>query len=1622
MIRVRLNDNIAVDVNTNDQQAAAAAGRRWFQQNHPQEFEAWRQTQLGLGSSLSRGTSAGIDQFQSNLFSAAEGLGRAVGSESLERFGREGRVRNQAEAEAAFPSELRQPFTEVEGVGGAARATTEAVTGSLPATATGLGGALLGAKLGAPLGPAGAIIGGLAGGAAASFPLLFGSNIERQVQERGDITSPGAAAAAAAVQAPLESAADVLTLGASRFLRRPATEAAQATGASLGRRLATGAAVGAGLEAPVEVAQTGLERAQAGLPVFTTEDGAGREYLEAALGGAAAGGVTGAALRGAFGERPASPETAAIPEGAFPAVPSAAPAEAKTASLEGLAPEPYFARTPVPQSPELLRSPEQAEAFVASDPDNYTPPPALTTPEARLAWVNSKRQADHQQEVQTVRESAISNFAATQPDTFFNNLAQAAAEGNLKSLNRFSANDVANAALRSSDIEPGRLTKEERQFVNEQLNTLANAGVLSKPAATSFSVSFDQRQQTAPTPEVLPTRREREASQRDIAEITAAAEAGTTGRISPFEARRLGAETLPRQQPTPGPEVAAPAEPTTPIAEVGQVPEAAPVPDMAAQWQGYSLNAGPQANSPAVVAARNEATTRGRSFTRPEFEAFVNQYNATATPNAGTVPSAPEAAPVQTAEQLAAVAAEADPASGAGERTETAEEAIFATPKNETIQKQQKILDKQIEDGFRGGFSGKVFASPIATFGKQPAYRDSANQMDRLYVHNHTALNEVTVLFEPALTLPSASQARIALALQEGRSRKQRPNPDAFTAEENAAMDGLLQAGQRMLDYYIDAYTTKFFNPADATTAQDRTKLEAFQQAKGDRLITEMTDAELRTASEDGAREVRRLNSNRDPLFFPQVSQGTHFAAAYERQPGGKEKLVRIYFFDPVRGVRKARQKLGIQRDPEAEAIRALREEFPDTSRFRVMQRGVEAENDSRAADLRRDGDFIAQYLQELSKVSGKEAKQIIARMSKEIDKAQMDRIFRPNNDLLRAVTPANAVDYVRDTLPAYFIAASKIQARRVIQDDFNRSLDGYSNEEKQYWNDLLNYSTTPTEAFGTGRALAFFMFLGFNVSTAVIQMTQNPTVLVPRLLRDGGGRGAIGYYLSASKDVYGTLDAVRVLSKELEQTKRLIRRGVLKPDEVAALQRALRDGRLNPVQAVELRSTVSAADLRNAGVADRSATSFARGLNKALDLSGRMLATVDETNRVTAFLAAYRLAKARPEVLARAGKLDNRTYKDAYEYAAGVTGDTNFRSTKEDRALIQRFHPIAEMMTQFMSPVFKLMELYARSARQTIMGLRQGDLVMARAAALQFTAMTAAQVALAGVWSLPLTERLRDLTEGILKLVFDDIVDYEQELEKALGNGFAASAFSYGMPHAWGSISLNSRLKIDPLPQGSVSQWDVLSVFGPVGGLAQKGLDMYQAWNLGDYWGLAYAMLPTAFANVAKGAQLATDEEQFTKRQGRIITPEQVRAASESGFLPPAAQQAVGFAPPEFADIRRTANRQRELQMATRNATERVNIELSRIVLRAMEAQTAGRAADAQALIQQYRQRANEIRAEQQDKPQEYQVQINESAIMQRARQDFQGRGSPEVLMQGTRTPARPAAQEMIERSQWRN
>lgn len=181
-----------------------------------------------------------------------------------------------------------------------------AITEQAPNIAATLGsakaGSLLGAKLGTAIAPGvgtavGTIGGGIVGAVAPSLLQQFGGNIQRQAQEQLAAKQPvdisrTAAAAAAGPQAALDVAATFIPLGRTvagsvlgpqvkQMLERGAKEGAEKLAReSLPTVLAKGAGISIATEAPTEVIQSMLERAQAGLPLLS--DDALNEYGEAA--------------------------------------------------------------------------------------------------------------------------------------------------------------------------------------------------------------------------------------------------------------------------------------------------------------------------------------------------------------------------------------------------------------------------------------------------------------------------------------------------------------------------------------------------------------------------------------------------------------------------------------------------------------------------------------------------------------------------------------------------------------------------------------------------------------------------------------------------------------------------------------------------------------------------------------------------------------------------------------------------------------------------------------------------------------------------------------------------------------------------------------------------------------------------------------------------------------------------------------------------------------------------------------------------------------------------------------------------------------------------------------------
>ena len=242
-------------------------------------------------TAIGRGFRRGVESVQSLFGTSLEELGRGTGIASLEGYGRGLEESSQAELERLAKTEGATTRRDVEGIDTGLSYVGEVAGEQAPILGTTLAGTAAGALAGSFVPVVGTGIGAIIGGAAASFPLLFGGNVQRQEEqvaagelEKVDINK---ALISAGGQAAIEGIAGKI-LAFMPF--KPGA------GNLFARTVKTGAA-GAATEVPTEITQQIIERAQAGLPIDS--DDAIQEYIDAGVAAGILGGGLGAGA-GAF--------------------------------------------------------------------------------------------------------------------------------------------------------------------------------------------------------------------------------------------------------------------------------------------------------------------------------------------------------------------------------------------------------------------------------------------------------------------------------------------------------------------------------------------------------------------------------------------------------------------------------------------------------------------------------------------------------------------------------------------------------------------------------------------------------------------------------------------------------------------------------------------------------------------------------------------------------------------------------------------------------------------------------------------------------------------------------------------------------------------------------------------------------------------------------------------------------------------------------------------------------------------------------------------------------------------------------------------------------------------------
>ena len=1533
----------------------------------------------------------------------------------------------------------RRPETRAPELGDIIRNPIDALSAYAGQAAGAVAGGI--ATIGAAAG-AGALIGGPAGAKVGATAGLFGGSILGSVDELyqglvAEGVDPQRAGVLATTAGSAIGTVEAAALGPvlKRIMGGQVSDAVidRVAGRLVGGRaggVRQTAALGAGGEMLGETARQGVIATATGdLDLAERAE----RVLESGLVGGIAGGGVGAGIRAAGRAGPAPGATALTAEqeaaaletlrqgtlpGETPIEGAQQPAPAPT-PVEAGPPRP--APLPIPDRPEPFTTREEAEAFIAAS--DFTPPVPLTTPSAIIGFANNARIADWEATTQRTRQQAINEFFPRAPGTTqiaapesFNNLAEAANRGELK-LNSFTPNAVARAALASRDIDPDTVTPDQVRAASLQLDALAETGVI----------------------------------QRNVTETTSTVKGKKVKRRKTSYAVNFGTPAPAQPAPTtpPTPEAAPPTGAVPPATEGAPIPEAAPAPPApeapSSDVGTFITVGGVRREVPPELVQRFGAATTPEARQQIVREILASVRNAPALPAtprpAAQPPSSPAAAaaatqpPVQPAPAVqpeARTTVEVD-----GVRRETTPETVQQTvdemragrpaaappppptppgPPPQMTDAEKKQIDDPINEPIIGSVMN-FFASPILTMTK----------LSRNFAPVRTAFMKFTAVenffkdraaaaHKPIHDLNDASTQKVMLGLDNARRTGKEVNEADYTAEEMGAIRAFRAHMKFIYDAAIDAVARKYFDPALAKNDADRARLQAFQDQHTGQFLSDIPDAALEAASPEGAKLVRKYKAARDPFYFPQRTDGTHFVAAREV---GKKEPVALYAYTPLN----SRQRVRGFEDPEAAAIRKLRAEFPNSSTHSVMTSGMRFEYDERAKSLKDNADFINKYLDRLRDVSGKEGKRVLDQMGAEIDKATMDSLFKPYKGILRAVTPENAVEYARSYLPAYYLTAGRLNARLLTKPDFDLALKPLRPENRERFEGVLNYATSPSEAYSTARAFTFFQYLGFALDTAAVSALQIPTAVAPRFGRDAGVAQGTQYFTKALNDALFDKAILSVLKSDQAYAKTIADK-TGRRDEVQALKRAIQRGVLRPSTAFQAQGSVSVADLRTAGIADKDAVKFANGINTVVDLAGRPLAAIEEYGRTATFMAAYRLARDNPSVIEAANRYDNTNYKTAEDYAQGVVFDTWYAGSKMDDPGFIRDFPIMNLATQFMRPVFKFTETILRDATKTLKGIAATDPTMARMGAVSLFGSLGPLVLLGGIWALPFADLSRELLERLLKSVFDNPLDLRLELDRAMGGGRLGEAANFGLPSASNWANLSKRIAVEPIPSDTLFSFSTLALIGPTGDLIDRIPRTFNHWKRGEYWEAAasFPLTPRVVGNAIKGTQLAVDEEQFTRAGTRFITPELLERVDSRLDVPASLRQALGFPAPELANERELWRRAQVIDKATDDASKSITMELSRFYLRALEAQRRGDMAEHARQVEALQRRRQEIAIEQAGKPPHLQVRPNMDAAMDRARQDLLGRSDPRVLIEETRRQARPALPPIIEEMRWRD
>ena len=424
-----------------------------------------------------------------------------------------------------------------------------------------------------------------------------------------------------------------------------------------------------------------------------------------------------------------------------------------------------------------------------------------------------------------------------------------------------------------------------------------------------------------------------------------------------------------------------------------------------------------------------------------------------------------------------------------------------------------------------------------------------------------------------------------------------------------------------------------------------------------------------------------------------------------------------------------------------------------------------------------------------------------------------------------------------------------------------------------QYTKDMLRNSDQIDRITGNIKSVAFAWYLGGNIKTAVVNLTQNAVVGVPRLQQYVTGGG--GHWLKSAMDTIG----LTYSGKGLHGAKKLT------AEEAAMLQELYGNSVITDAYMEEIRGQISASP-------------SLRMWERFTRLLGWPMSKVEIFNRASLALAAYRAARVgafKTKALKKYGLEPGQKmiHEQARDFAAMLVRDTHFEYGRGNQPEFLRSNVAGRML----SPVFTF-----RSFGANILNLWWRALLYEGKEGRAFVAKSlGATVALGGLTAFPFYATLAALCAA----ASGDDEDWTAKIRNALpANNLLRDVVCYGLPSLLG-VNIGGSLRMEtPFTEGmkrgetfkeamTESLGDFLGI--PYDLAVNKPSKFLEARRFGADYRAVEALVPTFVANAMQAWRLST-EGQTTLRGRPINSPGQPGARKLS--TGEAFGKALGFQP----------------------------------------------------------------------------------------------------------------------------